>query len=238
MRRGASNVSAGCVAIGCGIYGGLLLLGVVLMMFYVPETAIPMAVFALLPIAIAVFARRFISNRKLFVEEAALRLAEDPGVCAPLLQAIYGFRPELRKHAMECLKRLLPSLKASDSDAFPRSARRVLNEIVCTEGSYAYPPDFVLTCLESLAQIGDESSAKYLERLLNHDPRDQREIHLHFAARPILDALKLRLNEQGQAATLLRAASSDSAETLMRPSSVLNSEQNALLVRPAEDGSA
>jgi len=228
------NSCSGCSALGCGIYGALAFVAGLFLLFTQADYAPIAMIMGFFTVSIAFVIARQIRQRDSAVESEALSRVENPGVCATLLRHLFSLNPPVRKLASDTLLRLLPQLKASDSAHFPRSARNAVHRLFLSDGGYGFRADLVLAAIEALQQIGDSTSEHALERLLRQPIYNKREARIHAAVGPVLEALRQRLGEENQANTLLRAAKSDSEDSLLRPISSAPISESDLLLRPGE----
>ena len=226
------NGCNGCAAAGCGVVGVGALTSALFVLITRPNDLLVSLVMAVTALTIAFSAGKLIRGRDGSVESEALARVDNPEVSAPILHNLFSLNPPVRKSATDALIRLLPKLKASDSARFPRSARNAIHRLFLSDGGYGFRLELVLTAIYALQQIGDSSSEKALERLLKQPTYNKRDGRIHAAAQPVLEALKLRLNEERQANTLLRSAAFKSVGTLLHPSSNLPAEDSDTLLRP------
>ncbi len=226
------NGCSGCAAAGCGVVGAVALALAFFVLITRPNDLMASLVMAVTALTIAFSAGKLIRGRDGSVESEALARVDNPEVSAPILHNLFNLNPPVRKAATDALIRLLPQLKASDSASFPRTARNAIHRLFLSDGGYGFRAELIVRAINALQQVGDSSSERALERLLKQPVYNKRHGRIQSAAYPVLDVLKLRLNEERQANTLLRSAAFESMDTLLHPSSKLPAEDSDILLRP------
>lgn len=111
------------------------------------------------------------------------------------------------------LTRLLPQLKASDAHFLNGEQRTCLYRQL-KAGNIAKEADFLVAILTALEQVGDAQAIPYVEALVKSAPSNSPVAE---AARNCLPYLQQNAHQQSNAETLLRAASNDVTDTLLRP---------------------
>ncbi len=118
---------------------------------------------------------------------------------------------DVKKSARIVLKRLLPQLRADEANTLTPEQRQALLPPL------ASPYDDVelsLAILKALEQIGDEKAIPVVERLTQEGKATRNMQRITEAAKDCLPYLKLRVEQQQQAQTLLRASDSATVTTL------------------------
>src|SRR5688572_22279754 len=161
--RHAVNSCSGCVVVAFAMFGVLAsIIGLSLLLTGADN--FPFALLGgLVGLGLAFAIAKSIRGPDTSVESETLARVEDPGVCAPILHAISSMSDEVKKSASKALMRLLPRIKASDSADFPRTARNAIHRMFLSFGTYPIRLELILTAMNSLEQIGDESSRRALE---------------------------------------------------------------------------
>ncbi len=156
-----------------------------------------------------------------------------------LADALHDRDRSLRPLAMARLTELLPQMKHSDAGLMSEEQKLSLYKAVRLEE--ARPPrveeaQFLVAALGALEQIGDERALPYVEGIAQQAPRSAEEHRVVTAASDSLPALQQRVQNQREAARLLRpaAAPAEGADTLLRPTYGPGETDPALLLRASE----
>ncbi len=132
------------------------------------------------------------------VAEALLRI-DDARAVGPIAEALDT--ADTRWVAEEVLIRLLPFMRASDSDHLSEQQRASLYRNLRRRNTR-----FILACLESLRQIGDESALPHVRRLAENRGRGSNARHIREAAQDALPYIEARIERERNRRTLLRVA--------------------------------
>jgi hypothetical protein len=200
--------------------------------------------YAALPVAlIGVWATRLhrltltMRHRRIASELAAL---DDVSAVGSLADALVWPDATLRMGAMAALTRLLPRMRASDASNLTGTSRERLYGMLNQETARAHP-DFVLSLLKALEQVGDLAALGPVERLAQARFRSARLRLVSEAARECLPYLRAVAEKNQQSQILLRASCRPGGEeaALLRPAvGVIGSDPERLLrsaSAPAEE---
>lgn len=180
--------------------------------------------------------------------QAATLLAKtrDPRAVNVLAVAVTSNDPATRAVAAEALRRILPTLKASDSRYISPEGLRALTSLLRGDPFSRY--DLVLAILDALKQIGTPACIPAVQRLLSvpypmrlfvkladrwHYSAPHRQLEqMQQSARECLEILREREKEERDRATLLRPAERPPDETLLRPVEGRRPTDDLTLLRP------
>ena len=137
---------------------------------------------------------------------------------------------DIRSGAKDALTRLMPRVQASDAQYVSRDEMQALVDALHEQKEY---PNFMLSLLKGLEQIGDERALANVAALTEDSTVSP---SVKPAARDCLPYLQIRAEQAKQAQTLLRASSGNEVapETLLRPASGVSTASNDAqeLLRP------
>jgi hypothetical protein len=120
------------------------------------------------------------------------------------------------------LKRLLPTIKASDRCLLSDAGYTVLlsslsgcYSAVSSSPSQLRFEDYYIAVLKAMEQIGDERALGIVEKIASITPKRGAKLRIHSAATECLSALLTRANAEGLG--LLRPTEEQSDDNLLRP---------------------
>lgn len=143
----------------------------------------------------------------------ALGNVDDPHMVGPLASCLADKDNEIKRMAVEALKRLLPQVKATDRRYISSEEMDLLLKQLSGKDSV-----LTIAILKALEQIGDEKALAEVEWLAENDEDAPAEVRQ--AAQDCLPFLRIRAEEVRQAQTLLRASApvtEIAPDTLLRP---------------------
>lgn len=138
----------------------------------------------------------------------------DVQVVGWLAEALEYNHKEVQEQAAEALVRLLPQMKASDSDLLNEKQRQCLYRVLHKAKKR---PRLASAILKAFEQVGDAAAYPHVQELLD-DPTNE-PFAFYETAQECLPCLKERVDQEQYRQTLLRAAENtiSSPETLLRP---------------------
>ncbi len=186
-------------------------------------------VLALTPFALSLLAANNRQLRKL----RELSQSDNLDAIPPLTEALDSLESEAVKVALSGLTRLLPAMRPSDALLLSSKHRVILYRYLDIGLADEYE-EFIQAVLKALAQIGDQSAVRPVERLTTDTTYTPAQKRVQAGALACLQMLPLTADHTEHITTLLRAATSDApAEVLLRPSR--NVSENANLLRSTDE---
>ena len=145
-----------------------------------------------------------------------------------------------RRRVTRALTLLLPLLKASDANLLTPLRRYTLNVML---GSCFQPhlrgvdEEFTLAILKAYEQVGDAKAIPVVERIANHNPRNDGQRRIQQAAEACLPLLRANSGEVASTQTLLRASTrqTNTPDVLLRATVAASPTRPAELLRAAPD---
>ena len=149
------------------------------------------------------------------LEQEVVARVKDPLAVDPLLAYLFRLPSPADEFIAKALRRLLPKLSNEHRGMLHPYARASLNRIIAE--SNRFDTDFILTVLEALKSVGDESALKAPEELARGPIVSDRDRRIHVAALDTLAVIRRREEWLRQPETLLRPSTAAPEEVLLRP---------------------
>ncbi len=164
---------------------------------------------------------------------AKMASVDDVQAVGPLAEMTSWPDDRIKSMALAALTRLLPRMKASDTQLLSPSQRAQLYHMLKLENAGRHS-EYLVALLSALEQVGDTEALSYVRNLAAstwHTLRERRVVEAANACLPFLEGCAQQ-NRQSQ--TLLRAISETVPnEHLVRPAGWGNETDHELLVRVA-----
>ncbi len=181
-------------------------------------------VLAVTPLALSLLAANNRQLRKL----RELSQSDHLDAIPPLTEVLDSLEVEAVKLALSGLTRLLPAMRPSDALLLSSKHRAILYRYLDIGLADEYE-EFIQAVLKALAQIGDQSAVRPVERLTTDTVFTPAQKRVQSGAVACLQMLPLTADHTEHITTLLRAAASEPlAEVLLRPGTNVSENNNLL----------
>ncbi|MCW3055027.1 MAG: hypothetical protein JWN14_4197 [Chthonomonadales bacterium] len=209
-----------------------------------------------LPILLSVFGilgvlfwsdARFLKQCRPICREVILQ--DDVHNVGLLVDALTMRYENINQTVMDALIELLPRLQANDADLLNAEQRARLSSILSksniakrsvtdhrasTQAIYSRLISFRVAILQAFEHVGDSSALPIVEKLTRQEAKTVEQRRIQEAAQECLQALRLRVQQERDPKTLLRAAGSANTETetLLRAATNTQETPPEQLLRP------
>jgi hypothetical protein len=158
---------------------------------------------------------------------------DDVEAVGPLAEMLYWPDDRIKVMAAAALTRLLPRMNASDTQLLSTTQRALLYQTLRLPNAQKQA-EFLVALLHALEQVGDINAIPLVRSLAEAQPASLRQKRVIDAARSCLPALEGCAQQNQDSQVLLRATTSESEESLLRPAASRSDASVELLVRAAQ----
>lgn len=160
-----------------------------------------------------------------------LESVADVQAVGPLLDLLPTAFADRKKAILALLIRLLPRLRHDDAGLLQPSHRQHLRHALFI-GEFQQESAYLIAILRALEQIGAREDLRPVELLADGQSDTWQELQVRDAARACLPRLRERIKQRKESGLLLRPASGDAPEQLLRPANSGGDPDPTQLLRP------